>query len=113
MAMHSAVTPQSALRSPQWFACLHRPAAGDQPAAPSDTLAAIAREFSPRYESDGADRVTVDVTGLERLIGPPAMIAEELRRACTTREVRAHIGVAATRTAAVVVAIARPGIPIV
>src|SRR2546423_6408844 len=109
----SEIIPHSAFGIAHCFACLHRPPSGDQPAAAAGTLAEIAREFSPRYECDGADRVTVDVSGLERLTGPPAMIAEQLRRACTAREVRAHVAVAATRTAALVLAIARPGVTVV
>src|SRR5262252_3187740 len=65
--------PHSAFRIPHWYACLHRPA-GDHP------LASIAREFSPRFECHGPDLVTIDVSGLDRLIGPPQAIADELRR---------------------------------
>src|SRR2546421_8537175 len=34
-------------------------------------LVAIVREFSPRYEQHRDDLVSVDVSGLERLVGPP------------------------------------------
>src|SRR5438132_1097551 len=47
------------------YACLYRPTAPDAGAAV--TVDAIAREFSPRYERHGDDRVTIDVAGLERL----------------------------------------------
>src|SRR3954469_1706078 len=105
--------PQSPIPTPQLYACLYRPPAGDQPADGADTLASVAREFSPRFECHGADLVTIDISGLDRLIGPPPTIGEELRRAIAARGIRAHIAVAATRTAALVVALARPGVTIV
>jgi protein ImuB len=80
--------------------------------APLDEVIAIAQEFSPRYES-GRDVVTVDVRGLERLLGDASAIGEELRRETARRGVRAHVAVAATRTAALVLAVARPGLTIV
>jgi len=45
-----------------------------------NVLVAVAREFSPRFERHGDDLVSVDVSGLDRLIGPPRTIGEELRR---------------------------------
>ena len=59
------------------FACLYQPTAPDRDVA---ALLAIAREFSPRYERHRDDLVSIDVSGLDRLIGPPAVIGEELRR---------------------------------
>jgi hypothetical protein len=46
------------------YACLYRPPAPD---TASGSLEAIAREFSPRYECDRDDLVSIDVSGLERL----------------------------------------------
>ncbi|MBW8865811.1 MAG: hypothetical protein JF610_00510 [Acidobacteria bacterium] len=109
----TTANPQSPIPNPQLYACLYRPPAGDQPADGADTLAPVAREFSPRFECHGADLVTIDISGLDRLIGPPPTIGEELRRAIAARGIRAHIAVAATRTAALVVALARPGVTIV
>src|SRR3984893_7319831 len=43
-------------------------------------LHTIAEQFSPRYESHGDDLVSIDVSGLERLLGPAQTIGEELRR---------------------------------
>ena len=105
-------TPHSAFRASQWFACIYRPPAGDQPAADA-AVASIAREFSPRFECHGPDLVSIDVSGLDRLIGPPQTIGEEMRREIATRGLRAHVAVAATRTAALVLAVARPGVTIV
>jgi len=81
-------------------------------------LQTIAGDFSPRYELHGDDLVSIDVSGLERLLkvreGCPARtIGEELRRGAHSRSVRAHVAVAGTRTAAVVLALARPGVTIV
>src|ERR1700716_4363529 len=49
-------------------------------------LVPIAQEFSPRYESSG-DVVSIDVRGLERLLGHPRTIGEELRREAARRGV--------------------------
>jgi len=105
--------PQSPVPNPRLYACLHRPPAADSSAAADVALAAIAGEFSPRYECHDADLVSIDVSGLERLLGPPQAIGDELRREAAARGVRAHIAVAATRTAARVLAIARPGLVVV
>ena len=76
-------------------------------------LHTIAEQFSPRYESHGVDLVSIDVSGLGRLLGPPQTIGEELRREAAARGVRAHVAVAGTRMAALVLAIARPGLSVV
>ena len=75
-------------------------------------LVAIAQEFSPRFESR-RDVVTIDVRGLDRLLGGAQTIGEELRREAARRGVRVHVAVAGTLTAARVLAIARPGLTVV
>src|SRR4051812_48147813 len=75
-------------------------------------LVAIAQEFSPRFES-GRDAITIDVRGLDRLLGGAQTIGEELRREAARRGVRVHVAVAGTRTAALVLAVARPGLTVV
>ena len=75
-------------------------------------LVAIAQAFSPRFES-GRDVVSIDVRGLDRLLGGAQTIGEELRREAARRGVRVHIAVAGTRTAALVLAVARPGLTVV
>ena len=77
------------------------------------TLVAVAREFSPRYEQHRDDLVSIDVSGLDRLLGPPRTIGEELRRDAAARGLRVHVALARTRTAAVVLALARPGLTVV
>jgi protein ImuB len=76
-------------------------------------LIAIAQQFSPRYEQDRDDLVSLDVSGLERLLGPGRVIGEELRREATARGVRLHVAIAGTRMAAMLLALARPGVTIV
>src|SRR6185436_17944841 len=66
----------------------------------------------PRYESCG-EVVIIDVRGLERLLGQPRTIGEELRREAARCGVRVHVALAATRTTALVLAIARPGLTVV
>ena len=68
-----------------------------------NTLVAIAQEFSPRYESSG-DVVSIDVRGLERLLGHPRTIGEELRREAARRGVHVHVALAGTRPASPLVA---------
>ena len=101
--------------SPQ-IACLHAEASfSARLAAGLDRLALqrIAEQFSPRYERHRDDLVSIDVSGLERLLGPPRAIGEELRREAAARGIRAHVAVAGTRMAALVLALARPGLTVV
>jgi protein ImuB len=128
------LNPQSAILNPQsLYACLYRPPAPEThdgnrraredrrennlsassaiSAVPS--LIAIAQEFSPRYERHRDDLVSVDVSGLTRLLGPARAIGEEMRREAAARGVRAHVAVAGTRTAAVLIAQARPGLTVI
>jgi protein ImuB len=109
---NSNPNPKSPIPIPL-YACLYRPPVLEQPAAPAATLASIAQEFSPRYECPRDDLVSIDVSGLARLLGPAQIIGEELRREAAARGVRAHVAVAGTRTAALVLAIARPGLTVI
>jgi protein ImuB len=103
--------PQSAIRNQQsLYACLYRPPAPDGSVF---SLIAIAQEFSPRYERHRDDLVSVDVSGLTRLLGPARTIGEEIRREAAARGVRAHVAVAGTRTAALLIAQARPGLTVI
>jgi protein ImuB len=103
------------------FACLFQPSsqpslfglpadAGarreDEPATTG--IEALAREFSPRVQVHQANLVSLDIAGLGRLLGTPAEIAEELQRTAERRGLRLHIAVAATRTAAMLLALAAP-----
>lgn len=90
------------------YACLFQPQSSD-----AGALAAVAQEFSPRYERHRDDLVTIDVRGLERLIGTARTIGEELRREAAARGLRVHVALAATRMAARLLAQARPGLTVV
>jgi protein ImuB len=69
------------------------------PAAPAERLAAVARAFSPRVECR-SDSILVDVSGLDRIVGEPPVVARELLREARTRGIDAVVAVAATRMAA-------------
>src|SRR5512139_4132003 len=98
------------------FACLFLP-----PSPSSDAnrrredvrkLVELAREFSPRVEGDRRDLVSLDVSGLGRLLGDARAIGEELRRAAADRGLPVHVAVAGTRVAAMLLAFVRPGMTI-
>ncbi len=96
------------------FACLYVPPSslGLKPEAPS--LSAIARTVSPRVEVHAATLVTLDVTGLARLIGEAKEVAERLRRTAADRGILpVRIAIAGTRTAAILLARARVGLTVV
>src|SRR5262249_33775095 len=76
-------------------------------------LAAIAQDFSPRYELYGDDVVVIDISGLERLLGPARTIGEELQRAVSTCGFRANVAIAGTQIAALILAGARPGLTVI
>ena len=90
------------------FAALFSP-----PSAPvaADLLIRVARDFSPRIETPDPALVLADIDGLERLIGEPGLVAEELRRACLPWA--PHIAVAATRIAAQLLARELPRVTVV
>ena len=79
----------------------------------ANVVTEVAEAFSPRYERHGDHLVTIDIRGLDRLLGSPATIGEELRRDAADRGLRAHIAIASTRTAAMVLALSSPGLRVV
>ena len=105
--------PKSLIPNPCLYAALYRPPAPDQPAVAANTLVQIAGDFSPRYERHTDDLVSIDVSGLQRLLGKAQTIGAELHRAGVSRGMRVHVAVAGTRMAAVVIALATPGVTIV
>jgi len=111
VTLESQSNPESHIPHPVFlYACLYRPPQSEPARA---SLAVIAQEFSPRYECHRDDLVSIDVSGLERLLGPARVIGEELRRDAASRGVRVHVAVAGARMAALVLAHARPGVTIV
>lgn len=113
------------------FACVYAPpvtglaavTAGRRP-GPGLDLIEIAQAFSPRYERHDDTLVSMDVSGLERLMCPSLprdgdddaawrTIGQELVRMAAGKGVRVHVAVAGTRVAALVLAQARPGLTVV
>jgi protein ImuB len=76
-------------------------------------LVQIADVFSPRYEVRGSNLVAIDIRGLGRLLGTPRAIGDQMRREAARRGVRAHVAVARTAMAAMILASARPGLTVV
>jgi protein ImuB len=86
------------------------------PAAEGIAHAALldcAQSFSPRVEDTGDDRVTLDLTGLERLFGPPARIARELGRRAAEVGLESQVAVASNPDAAMHAATGFPGITVI
>ncbi len=79
---------------------------------PTAALVDVARLGSPRIAVDGPRAVTLDASGLTALFGDARAIAHELRRLAADRGVRVRVAVASTRTAARLLAHARPGISV-
>jgi protein ImuB len=76
-------------------------------------LDALAREFSPRVQVHRDTLVSLDIGGLGRLLGTPADIGDALRREAADRGLYPHIAIASTRTAALLLALARAGVTVV
>ncbi len=98
------------------YACVHCPPGPLDDARPVSTrtaLVKIAQDFSPRFECHRDDLISVDISGLRRLFGGPHAIGEELRRSAALQGLHVHVAIAATRSAAMVLAVARPGLTIV
>jgi protein ImuB len=55
----------------------------------------------------------IDIRGLDRLLGSPATIGQELRRDAADRGLRAHIAIARTRMAASILALSSPGLRVI
>lgn len=80
----------------------------------SHALDAVARACSPRvdvYRDESA--VVFDVSGLSRVLGSPATIAEEVGRLAVAEGLTARVAVTGTRTSAWLLAHARQGITVV
>jgi protein ImuB len=76
-------------------------------------LESVARACSPRVETHGDDVVVCDARGLTRVIGAPAVIAEEMRRMAWERGLGVRVAIAGSQTAAWLLAHVRPGATIV
>ncbi len=79
----------------------------------SGVLESVARACSPRVEPHGDDVVMCDARGLARVIGEPAVIADEMRRMAWDRGVGVRVAIAGSHTAAWLLAHVRPGMTVV
>ena len=105
------------------FACLYLPRPANSSIVdrqgrwaerrPTRPCVQIARDFSPRVETHGDHTVTLDISGLGSLIGEPRAIGEELRRTAADAGLGVHIAIAASSTAAILLAHARAGLTVV
>jgi len=95
------------------FACLSLPVPAAAPPEVSGAVEAVAREFSPRVEVHKPGLVTLDIAGLGRLLGVPEEIGRELQESCARRSVPASVAIAATRSAAMLLAVGKPGLTVV
>jgi protein ImuB len=104
------------------FACLYLPPLVNRTApafAPGGATAdkqgvlQLARDFSPRVEAHRPGLVTLDISGLGSLLGDARAIGEELRRTAADRELRVHVAIAATTTAAILLAQSRAGLVVI
>jgi protein ImuB len=74
----------------------------------------VARQFSPRVDARSETAITMEVDGLSRLFGDDKAIGEQLRRAAADAGLGpVHVGIAATRTTAILCAAARAGVTVV
>ena len=96
------------------YACVYSPPSshGDASSA-ANSLTDLAEAFSPRYQRHGEHLITIDIRGLDRLLGSPRTIGEELRRDAAERGLRAHLAIARTQTAAMVLALSSPGMRVI
>ncbi|HYB43509.1 MAG TPA: hypothetical protein VEL75_17145, partial [Candidatus Methylomirabilis sp.] len=86
----------------------------DEPAPErAGDLLEVALAHSPRVEEGGPGLVYLDVAGLRRLLGEETEIARRLARAATERGLRARVGIAGSRIAALVAARRGGGVVVV
>ncbi len=85
----------------------------DTVSAPTTTLLSVAQRFSPRVAWVEPHALAIDLHGLERLFGQPRTIGEELRRGLAHAGLETHVAIAATRTAARLLAHARAGLTVI
>lgn len=72
----------------------------------TEALADVGRGASPRVEVAGPGVVVIDARGLGRLFGDPARVSALCRQQAADRGVDAAVAIAATRTAALLLALA-------
>jgi len=91
------------------FGGLHSP----RPLPRPDALVELARGFTPRVEARAPSPVLLDLQGLGRLWPTAAALGSALVAAARERALEAQVALASSRTVALVIARARPGLTIV
>jgi protein ImuB len=107
------------------FSALYLPTLPGHVADARTRLMTVAQEFSPRVERISDHLLTLDVSGLGRWFGKAdhrgshregdgsaRAIGEALRRAAADRGLAAHVAIASTRTAALLLARGRAGLTV-
>ncbi len=90
-----------------------RQRSAEQEAAAHAALLDCAAAFSPRVEDTAANTVVLDISGLQRIFGPPAKIARDLARRCSEIGLEANIAIAANPDTAVLAACGFAGVTII
>ncbi|HSA92904.1 MAG TPA: DNA polymerase Y family protein [Terriglobales bacterium] len=93
------------------LACRRR--SPEQEEAARAALLDCACSFSPRVEATAAEAVVLDISGLERLFGPPASLAHRLAGRARELGLRARVAVAANPDAALDAARGFPGVTVI
>jgi protein ImuB len=99
----TAGKPAADPRRSALYACIRLAADSGEPDAGSgqlDAALAVARDFSPRVRRVSEHEILLDVSGLGRLIGPPAEIERQLARVLLDANVPASVAIAPTQTIA-------------
>src|SRR5437868_7524266 len=84
-----------------------------QEAAAHQALLDCAQSFSPRVEDVAPDTLLLDVSGLEKLVGPLMKIAREISRRATDVGFETNVAVASTLEAALLTANGFSGVTVV
>jgi len=84
-----------------------------QEAAAHAALLDCAQAFSPRVEDTAADTVLLDIAGLDRLFGPPAKLARDLKQRAFELGLEANVAVAANPDAAMLAARGFAGVTVI
>ena len=85
------------------------------PSMPTAALVEVARAFTPRFEQLGTV-LLLDASGLSRLFGSAQELGEHLRDALqkqSSGDTAARVAIAATQTAATLLALGSPGLTVV
>jgi protein ImuB len=99
---------------PSPLTAVHNEQSGGPRSAGTTRLVDVARSCSPRVCVRGEHIATMDIEGMTRLYGNHRAVADRVKRAAVDGGYPlAHVAVAATQTAAMVLASMRPGITVV